>query len=53
MSGVREYWIVNPMKEFVNVYDFENDTGTGLYSFDDEIPVSIYPELVVKISELI
>ena len=53
MSGVREYWIVNPMKEIVNVYNFENDTGTGLYSFDDEIPVSIYQEFVIKISELI
>ena len=53
MSGVREYWIVNPMKEIVNVYSFENDAGTGLYSFDDEIPVSIYPELIIKISELI
>jgi len=23
-SGVREYWIVNPMKSTVNVYDFEH-----------------------------
>ena len=53
MSGVREYWIINPMKEIVNVYDFENETATGLYSFDDEIPVCIYPGFFIKISDLL
>lgn len=52
-AGVREYWIVNPMKKIVNVYDFENEIGTGLYSFDDDIPVSIYPGFSIKISDLI
>ena len=23
MAGVREYWIINPLKGIVNVYDFE------------------------------
>ena len=32
-AGVREYWIVNPMKNTVTVYDFENETGTNLYSW--------------------
>ena len=50
---MREYWIVNPMKKIVNVYDFENEIGTGLYSFDDDIPVSIYPGFSIKISDLI
>ena len=53
MSGVREYWIINPMKGIVNIYDFENESGTGLYSFDDEIPVCIYPDLSIKISDLL
>ena len=53
MAGVREYWIINPLKEIVNVYDFEHNAGTGLYAFDDEIPVSIYPELSIKISDLL
>ena len=52
-AGVREYWIINPMKEIVNVYDFERDTMTGLYSFCDEIPVSIYPGFVIRISDLL
>ena len=53
MAGVREYWIINPLKGIVNVYDFENESGTGLYSFDDEIPVCIYPDLSIAISELL
>ena len=35
------------------IYDFENEIGTGLYSFDDDIPVSIYPGFSIKISDLI
>lgn len=53
MSGVREYWIINPMKGIVNVYDFENESGTGLYAFDDDIPVCIYPDLSIRISDLL
>lgn len=52
-AGVREYWIINPMKEIVNVYDFEKNTQTGLYSFDDRIPVSIYPGFAIRISDLL
>ena len=52
-AGVREYWIINPMKEIVNVYDFEKDAQTGLYSFDDVIPVSIYPGFSIRISDLL
>ena len=52
-AGVREYWVVNPMKKIVNVFDFKNESMTGMYAFDDEISVSIYPELTIKISEMI
>ncbi len=52
-ADVREYWIVNPVRKSVNVYDFENDKMTGMYSFDDEIPVTIYPGFSIKISDMI
>lgn len=52
-AGVREYWIINPMTRIVNVFDFENEKGTYQYSFDDEIPVCIYSDLTVRISELL
>lgn len=52
-AGVREYWIVNPSTRTVNVYDFENDAGTTQYSFDDKIPVCIYADLNICISDLL
>lgn len=52
-AGVREYWIVNPEKSIVNVYDFDKDTNSNLYSFTDEIPVSIYPGLTIQMQKLV
>ena len=52
-AGVREYWIVNPMNKTINIYDLENDTATGQYSFEESISVNIFPELIIKISDLL
>ncbi|MCM1540636.1 MAG: Uma2 family endonuclease [Blautia sp.] len=52
-AGIREYWIVNPMKETVTVYDFEQEKATRQYSFDDSIPVCIYKDLSVNIASLL
>lgn len=52
-AGVREYWIVNPLKNTVTVYDFEHGKGTIQYSFDDTIPVCIYEDLSINIADLI
>ena len=41
-AGVREYWIVDPDKELIIVYDYEHDDMVRLYSFDDRVPVSIW-----------
>lgn len=51
-AGVREYWIVNPVTKTVNVFDFHSEEQTGMYSFDDEIPVTIYPELTIKLADV-
>ena len=51
-AGVREYWIVNPVKKIVSVFDLENEQQSGVYSFDDEIPVTIYPELTIKLADV-
>ena len=51
-AGVREYWIVNPDVRIVNVYDFESDTKTDLYSFDDEISGCIFEEFKIRIGDL-
>jgi len=39
-AGVREYWIVDPDKKTVMVYDFEHD-DYRLSSFSEKIPVSV------------
>ena len=52
-AGVREYWIVNPATSIVNVFDFENDALSDQYSFDADIPVCIYSDLVINISKLL
>ncbi|MDE7247294.1 MAG: Uma2 family endonuclease [Lachnospiraceae bacterium] len=52
-AGVREYWIINPSTRTVNVYDFEHEKGTCQYNFDDYIPVCIYSDFTVQISELL
>ncbi|NBJ92049.1 Uma2 family endonuclease [Parablautia muri] len=50
-AGVREYWIVNPTTNIVNVYDFENEIGICQYHFHDEIPVCIFHNLSIRISD--
>lgn len=52
-AGVREYWIVDPAKEKVVVYCYENDSDPCLYSFDADIPVGIYPGLTIRIRDLL
>jgi len=52
-SGVREYWIVNPATQTVNVYVFEENNSAS-YSFKDSIPIEIYQrKLTVCIEELL
>lgn len=52
-AGVREYWIVNPMKNAVQTYVFEEEETVNLFTFDDEIPVHIFDGLSIKINDLI
>lgn len=53
MAGVREYWVVNPQKKSVMVYDFENEKASNQYGFEDSIPVCIFKHLDIRISDLI
>ncbi len=47
-AGVREYWVVDPERELVTIYNFEKDSMEE-YSFDKEIPVGIYEGVSLKI----
>lgn len=47
-AGVREYWIVDPAKEFITVYQFEKETMEQ-YTFSEDVPVGIYEKFSIKI----
>ena len=47
-TGVREYWVVDPERELVTVYNFEKDSMEE-YSFDKDIPAGIYEGVSLKI----
>lgn len=52
-AGVREYWIVDPMKQTVIVYN--NDTGgfdMTSYTFDDKVKVGIYDDLIIDFADV-
>lgn len=51
-AGVREYWIVNPMKENVFVYHLEEKKfEVSSYTFQDKIKVNIYDDLWIDFQE--
>ena len=41
-AGVREYWMIDPDKCQVLVYDFTTDDFPRIYGFDSKIPVGIW-----------
>lgn len=47
-ADVREYWIVDPVKEMIAVYRFEKETMEE-YFFGEDIPVGIYEDFSIKV----
>ena len=47
-AGVREYWIVDPEKNRIIVYNFINDTMME-YSFGEPVKAGIYDDLVIAV----
>ncbi len=52
VNGVREYWIVDPLRKTIVVYDMEHDDGPVLHSLSDTIKVNIYDDLEVDFSRM-
>ncbi|MCM1123278.1 MAG: Uma2 family endonuclease [Eubacterium sp.] len=50
-AGVREYWIVDPEKNRILVYDFASE-NTGDYTFFDSVKVGIYDDLYINFSDI-
>ena len=51
-AGVREYWVVNPLKNSVTVFDFEKDEESNQYTFDEDVSACIYDDLAINIAAL-
>lgn len=52
-AGVREYWIVNPAVRTVQVYFFEGEENSEVFSFDEDVPVGIYDGWSINVAELL
>lgn len=53
-AGVREYWIMNPDKRNVMVYSWlDGHEDVEIYSFEDEIPAGIYPDLKIRLADMV
>lgn len=52
-AGVEEYWIVDPSQEKVLVYSFGTQENFMQYSFNETIPVGIYPGFEIRIADLL
>ena len=50
-AGVHEYWIVDPAKNFVIVYNFDT-SDSGQYTFADTIKAGIYEDLYIDFSKI-
>lgn len=51
-AGVREYWIIDPIKQIILVYDMEQAAAPIIYSFADTIKANIYDDLEIDFSKL-
>ena len=47
-AGVREYWIVDPVKELTVVYRFEKETMEE-FAFGEDVPAGIYEDLLIRV----
>ena len=50
-AGVREYWIVDPQKDRITVYDSKSKTVND-FTFSDTVTAAIYGDLHIDFSEL-
>lgn len=50
-AGVKEYWIIDPIKQRITVYNFKRDTFEE-FSFSDKAKSGIYEDFVIDFSEI-
>ncbi|MGD9567922.1 MAG: Uma2 family endonuclease [Sedimentibacter sp.] len=51
LLGVKEYWIANPEKEFITIYNFENKTNNE-YSKSTKLISGVFNELEINLYDI-
>lgn len=51
IAGVREYWIIDPEKNMITVYDFQHEYMAE-YSFSDQVKAGIYEDFRIDFSKI-
>ena len=51
-AEVRDYWIVDPMKQVIVVYNLELEEPPVIYGFHHKVKASIYDDLEIDFSEM-
>jgi Uma2 family endonuclease len=54
-AGVKEYWMVDPMKKTVTTYDMRipEETEMRMYTFEDTVPLALYDgDLAIDFKEI-
>lgn len=46
------YWIVDPIKQIILIYDMEHDAAPAIFSFFDNIKANIYDDLYIDFSDI-
>lgn len=52
-AGVKEYWIVNPFIQTIQVFYFEDEVQNDLYSFSEDVPVHIFDNFSINLASLL
>ncbi len=51
-AGVKEYWIVDPIKMRIVVYAFAKDAVPAVYTFEDKVRPYLYPDLEMDFEQI-
>lgn len=52
-ADVREYWIVDPVKKIVTIFDFIHEDGPNIHSFTESVKSGIYEDLYLDFSPFV
>lgn len=50
-AGVKEYWVIDPQRQTIMVYWFENETMNELHGIHDEVEFHLFPGLKVTLAD--